>query len=128
MTTPFDAELREKLVESSDELCKSLEPVLEFVDKQAILQLHTESMEIKSSILTAPNHETANHYRQELKHKEKTLDSAINEGHFKKDWEEIYKRGATIKYVRDLLIEAAKKLAPIIKDLAVKNGKELLGG
>lgn len=124
----FQNALREQLVESSDKLNQALEPILQFVDRQAILQHHSEAMEIEAAILTAENEETAEHFARELNHKNETIRSAITEGRVKAEWEAIYEREKTIQFLKDLLLESAEKLAPVVKDLAVEHGLKLLGG
>ena len=124
----FKSALREKLVESSEKLNAALEPILQFVDRQAILELHSEAMEIEASILTAPNEETAEHFKRELDHKNETINSSITEGRVKAEWQALYEREKTIQFLKDLLLDSAKKLAPALKDLAVDHGLKLLKG
>lgn len=124
----FKSALREKLVETSTELNQTLEPILAFVDRQALLEIQSEAIEIEADILTAENEETAEHFRRELNHKKATIQSAITEGNIKAEWKKIYEREKTIEYLKDLLLDSAKKLAPVVKKLAIEHGLKLLGG
>lgn len=127
----FKALANERILQANQELNKDLERVLEYVDRTAVLEAHREALEIEADMVWAENQgkkAKAKLHAEELASKRETINALIDQAETKQEWAEIYERKKTIEYLGDLLLEAAKKLAPIIKDLAVKHGKELLGG